>query len=887
MKINRLFRAIFENLLLSGLYFAIAYFSLKLATISTHVSPVWPPTGFAISILIFFGMRFSPSILIGAFAANFFASATWGVASMIAIGNTLEAIVAYGIYTTLIRRQQTFEHLAQPFAILASALIGPVVSATFGVLSLALANSISPDLMGSAWITWWIGDVVGALVVLPIVTAIQNKSHLEFVASLKDRPGRFILGVILSLTSILFFTYVLILPNSLKYIFLLFPLIGAFAIVRNYFFLSLCSMILAIQIVVLTIFGRGPFTLSSFNQNLLNLEIFVASIIITLIVLGSIAQLRIRGRTQLILLFGWILWGGVFFTIQHDVENKDRQEFQQVTNEIELRILDRMQSYIDVVDSGRGLYVAVPNIGPLEWKRFISVLDLDRRTPGINGVGVVRKIKRSEIANHFASHREIQGQKFSYRRLPSSIADSDLSNGYIVSAIEPIEFNKPALGLDLSSEPRRREAAQRAMQTGMPSLSQTIQLVQDSVMRPGFLLYQAVYKEGFSTQSQSERLKAFSHWIYAPFVASKFFDSIFSKFKTNYIFKIYENPDYDEKSLIYSSANEEVNERAYSTRKVLNMAGQSFYIKWAPKIDFAGSHNFLSTWIGFVGSMSVLGVVLFFISLQTFGERARDLAAILHREFLTSQALVKEQEAKIIASSKMASLGEMAGSIAHEINNPLAIILGKAHRISRYCEVNELVQNQEAIRADVIKITTTVNRISKIIKGLRQFARDASEDPMHEIAVRALVEETISFCQERFQNAGVELRVKLDYEGVLVCRGTEISQVLLNLITNAFDAVQELSTRWVEVHTREFGSFIEFSIVDSGEGIPTEIQAKIFAPFFTTKEVGKGTGLGLSISKSIIESHRGEFFINEHSKNTCFVVKIPKNTKNSETESIS
>lgn len=887
MKLDKRIQLILGNIFFGLLYFGIAHFSLKLATISTHVSPVWPPTGFAISLLIFFGLRYAPSVLIGAFATNFFAPASWTVASIIAIGNTLEAVAAFFIYTSLVRRKQTFEHLAQPLAILTASFLGPVISASLGVFALVSTRVISYEMAGNAWLTWWIGDVVGALVILPVVNAIRCKSHLDLISFLKENPVRLFIGTALSFLSFALFAYVLILPNSLKYIFLLFPLFAFFTIVRNYFFLSLCSMILSIKIILLTIYGYGPFTLSSFNQNLLNLEIFIAAIIITFIILGSVAHLRIRGRTQLILLAGWVLWGGVFYTIQHDLEEKDRLEFLQVTNEIELRILERMQSYIDVVASGRSLFAAVPNAGPLEWRRFVSVLDLEHRTPGINGVGVVKKVKRSEIPIHVAKHRQILDNSFTYKRLPSSLADSDLSSGYIISAIEPIEFNRPALGLDLSSEPRRREAAQRAMQTGQTSLSQAIQLIQDSTTRPGFLLFQAVYKDGMPTQTQSDRIQAFSHWIYAPFVASKFFDSVFNKFKTNYVFSIYENPGYEKDSLIYSSTSEAINERAYSLRRSLDLAGQSFFVKWAPKYDYPGSHNFLSTWIGFVGSMSVLGVVLFFISLQTFGDRARDLAEVLHRDFVNAQARVKEQEAKIISSSKMASLGEMAGSIAHEINNPLAIILGKAHRINRYFEADDLKSNQEAIRADVAKITMTVNRISKIIKGLRQFARDASDDPMQEITVRGLIEDTISFCQERFQNAGVDLRVNLKYEGPIVCRGTELSQVLLNLITNAFDAVQESTEKWVEVRVEQIGNFVEFSITDCGHGVPEEIRSKIFTPFFTTKEVGKGTGLGLSISKSIIESHHGEFFLNEKSKYTSFVVRIPKSLLDSGNDTLS
>ena len=105
---------------------------------------------------------------------------------------------------------------------------------------------------------------------------------------------------------------------------------------------------------------------------------------------------------------------------------------------------------------------------------------------------------------------------------------------------------------------------------------------------------------------------------------------------------------------------------------------------------------------------------------------------------------------------------------------------------------------------------------------------------------------------------------------------TQISQVLLNLIHNAYDAIEKEKIRWIELCAKETAENIEISVTDSGPGIPEAIRHKILEPFFTTKAVGKGTGLGLSISARLIKSHQGQLFVDATSKNTKFVILLPK-----------
>lgn len=243
-------------------------------------------------------------------------------------------------------------------------------------------------------------------------------------------------------------------------------------------------------------------------------------------------------------------------------------------------------------------------------------------------------------------------------------------------------------------------------------------------------------------------------------------------------------------------------------------------------------------------------------------------------ELKEKEKLLAEQEMKIVASSRLASLGEMAAGIAHEINNPLAIINGHAGILKRnlhqkgFGEDSELVKKVEAIE-------TVVQRIAKIIKGLRSFARETDSREDVWIGVDALLEETLSFSRERFRAEGVELITRIPLDLKIKCHPYQISQVILNLLNNAMDAVQNSKVKNVVIEALPREGGVEISVSDSGPGVPYDLRSRIMQPFFTTKEVGKGVGLGLSISQGIIQGHNGKFYLDEDSARTRFVIWLP------------
>jgi PAS domain S-box-containing protein len=155
--------------------------------------------------------------------------------------------------------------------------------------------------------------------------------------------------------------------------------------------------------------------------------------------------------------------------------------------------------------------------------------------------------------------------------------------------------------------------------------------------------------------------------------------------------------------------------------------------------------------------------------------------------FATDLRTKRQVEAAIFHSSKMASLGQMAAGIAHEVNNPITIIHGTAGLLKKAIQTKE--RDFEKITNGLERIEKTALRISRIIKGLRMFSRSGENDPPLPIALSEILEETLDLCRERFRDYAIDLRIEEIPEVLIRCRPTQISQVILNLLNNSFDAV--------------------------------------------------------------------------------------------------
>jgi two-component system NtrC family sensor kinase len=231
-----------------------------------------------------------------------------------------------------------------------------------------------------------------------------------------------------------------------------------------------------------------------------------------------------------------------------------------------------------------------------------------------------------------------------------------------------------------------------------------------------------------------------------------------------------------------------------------------------------------------------------------------------------------------IQSSKMAALGKMAAGIAHEINNPLAVIGEKAGWIKDLLGMEDVAasENFQELSDAVNKIEYHVVRAKTVTHRLLGFARRM--EPMSErVNINEILDESIEFLKNEARYRNIE--IQSNYAPDLPLTTTDqaqLQQVFLNIINNGIDAIGKDGQITINTKAIKRNNELAVEISDNGPGIPKEVLQKIFDPFFTTKEVGKGTGLGLSISYSIIEKLGGRIMVaSDEGQGTTFTIYLP------------
>ncbi len=247
---------------------------------------------------------------------------------------------------------------------------------------------------------------------------------------------------------------------------------------------------------------------------------------------------------------------------------------------------------------------------------------------------------------------------------------------------------------------------------------------------------------------------------------------------------------------------------------------------------------------------------------------------------------LKEKEGQLVQSSKLASLGEMATGIAHEINQPLNVIKITTTGMLHFSKKGKNI-SPEMLQEELAITDSQIERIRKIIDHMRTFSRKSKEIETEAIDMNIPLQDSLNFVGEQLRLHQIEIKFELDESlPKVMADANKLEQVFLNIITNARDAMDERETKIMGDDTDyekllNIRSFAEngqavVTISDIGGGIPDSVREKIFEPFFTTKEVGKGTGLGMSISYSIIKNFKGSIsFEVEKDVGTTFRVGLP------------
>jgi len=238
---------------------------------------------------------------------------------------------------------------------------------------------------------------------------------------------------------------------------------------------------------------------------------------------------------------------------------------------------------------------------------------------------------------------------------------------------------------------------------------------------------------------------------------------------------------------------------------------------------------------------------------------------------------LKTAQKKLLQSDRMASLGQLSASVAHEINNPISGVLNLSMLMQRMLKDDGIPPNRiEEFRKYLLQVTNETTRVGRIVSDLLAFSR-RSKPQRAPADLNRIVKMTLSLVEHKMKlsNVAVEASLRENLPAAL-CDPSQIQQVVLNLVLNAAEATQSKTERRVAVSTAAGDGVVLLNVSDNGEGIPPENLAKIFDPFFTTKSDGKGVGLGLAVSYGIVEAHGGDIEVKSKvGEGTTFTVSLP------------
>lgn len=839
---------LFLNSVIAILYSLIGITCLHFATINENSSPFWPGTGLAIASVLVFGNRVLLGIFAGAFLTNITTEIPLLSITGIALGNTLEAFFGGWLYRK-VKQNNRSTQLRRSVATLASVFASSTMGSSIGTITLFFAGVVPSEKFVYSLLTWWGGDFVGGIVFLPFFLHLVHLRFKYFFSKPQDAPLLLALGAAIVLVN--YSVFVSRVPEGIYWANIFFIYAGILFLGR--FSGHLLLLLTTILSMYFSHLGYSLFEFGSSNLNVLYLQGITSSLAISIFFIEAVHRQNVSAVIHRVFFAGLTIIIAAVSFLAYEENRLKIFELQRLEEKVLTGLEAAERNYTTLLLGAAGMMETQEDFLWQDWEKFSATIQMSKYYQAVNGLGFVSEIKTSE-ASAFQQQMQKAGlENFSIKTLDSSYS-SQFDNKYIITFIEPYETNMPARGLDLGSEERRRLAAERAKVQRTAIATEPIQLVQDSQPRPGFLIYYPVWKRSTGK---------FRGWTYAPLISEQFFSSAITGVSDKLNLKIRRGQD-----LLLGSTDEfpkDFIRSRYFFQKTVSLFGLDYQVYFHPTESFFLNNAGFPLIIGVILTLLLTVLIALISSISQFNSR-------LLREVKNKSRELDMERAKSIHSAKLASLGEMSAGVAHEINNPLAIINGTLALLENSRS------DENKFRERVGKIARATSRIERIVLGLRKFSRSSEESVKKLEDLHAIIQEAVLLTNAKAKQHFVDVRIEVQGNAFVLVDLVEIEQVLINLISNGIDAVKELKDKWIKIVVQEKQTEIIVRIIDSGQGVTREVEEKLFLPFFTTKPVGEGTGLGLSISKGILDQHGAKLLLNRDFVNTCFEIRFPKAT---------
>ncbi|WP_417613513.1 CHASE domain-containing protein [Parasphingorhabdus sp.] len=590
----------------------------------------------------------------------------------------------------------------------------------------------------------------------------------------------------------------------------------------------------------------------------------------------------------LTLLLGTIILLGVtiFFwkVTQTQTYERNLAAFETLAKDNEQALNYRIESYRQSLDSGAGLFASSDQVTKDDWRTFVDILNIDETLPGINGIGYIERVLRSEEAQYL--------KNVGSRGVSDFVVHPKTQRREILPIlyIEPIAENREAVGLDIGFEANRRAAAETARDTGEATITKRIFLVQDHKKSAGFLLLRPIYKLGQPLHSVADRRAAFQGWIYAPFIAPRFMQGLTASQDRNFGITVYDGDTPSASNLIFEHEAKKGYARTalFSVTKVLPIMGQEWTVSWHSTPEFENSVQTSESKFILIGGFVL---ILAFATLVMFHARRE---AYVKQEVENKTKILVDKEKEIVSALEVAEAATGAKSkflanMSHEIRTPMNGVIG----FTQLLDDGTLNQTQQKyIRlisesgSAMMKLLNDILDISKVDSG----SMTITPEPFD---VRQLLKNCVKMFSPNAEEKNLKILVEVDdrLPQWLKVDGFRLRQIIMNLLANAIKFTDAghiaIAAKFnAAAQTDQVGrhqSILSITIEDTGVGVAPDRQAAIFEPFVqedgSTARKHGGSGLGLTICKQLIELMGGSIRLDsELGQGAKFTLEVPVGT---------
>lgn len=526
-----------------------------------------------------------------------------------------------------------------------------------------------------------------------------------------------------------------------------------------------------------------------------------------------------------------------------DNERRIQDRFQYVAGQQVEALVDRIQDYEQVLKGGVGLFAASGTVTRREWQTYVDHLELETSLPGILGTGFTVMVPKSEKDAYEAAVRADGFPRFEIT--PAGERDEYSAIVYL----EPFEGrNLRAFGYDMFSEPVRREAMERARDTGRPAMSGKVTLVQetDVDVQPGFLVYVPVYRHDMPHDDVAGRRAALLGFVYSPFRAHDLMAAVFDETGQEVDVQVFDGAAAEPGQLLYASPNS--GRDALRTRDVtFDIAGRQWTARLTSSAEFEERTDDTQSPLILVAG-AALTLLVFSLLYIDASHRRRLEAQVQER---TRELVVARDEAESASRAKTAFLA----TVSHELRTPLNAIIGFSAVLLQEPMGDEQRRQLGIINRSGMQLLDLIKEILDIT------SIEAGHLVMKPVPVdlAQLLREQCESMQLQARDAGLALGLACEASVMVRADRGRLQQVVRNLISNALKFTDHGA---VTIRCRVEGTVARVEVEDTGIGIPEDQLPTLFNPFQRvsnwTGQNRPGTGLGLAISRRLIEAMGGE-----------------------------